>query len=92
MVQLSEQELAQGISPLENGAINLPSMEIARTFSVETIDYPHPLGVHQVHRWLKEENQQVSLDEWCPEWKLCSEEHIVDEKVGEDGVQIKAGS
>lgn len=31
---------------------NLPSMEVARTFSVETIDYPHPLGVHQVHRWL----------------------------------------
>jgi hypothetical protein len=25
--------------------INLPSMEIARTFAVETIDYPNPLGL-----------------------------------------------
>jgi hypothetical protein len=65
-----------GISPDDEGAINLPSMEIARTFSVETIDFPHPLGVHQVHRWLKD--QILSLDTWCPEYKLCSEEHIVD--------------
>lgn len=57
-------------------AVNLPPMEIARTFSVETIDYPHPLGVHQVHRWLKD--QILSLDTWCPEYKLCSEDHIVD--------------
>jgi hypothetical protein len=28
---------------VENG-IKLPSMEIARTFAVESIDYPHPLG------------------------------------------------
>ncbi|KUJ20189.1 uncharacterized protein LY89DRAFT_549666, partial [Mollisia scopiformis] len=55
-------------------SIELPSMEVARTFSVETIDYPHPLGVHQVHRWLKE--QMLSLDKWCPEYQLCSEEHI----------------
>ncbi len=52
-------------------------MEVARTFSVETIDYPHPLAVHKVHRWLKE--HKLSLDEWCPEYKLCSEEHIVNE-------------
>lgn len=53
-------------------------MEVARTFAVETIDYPHPLGVHQVHRWLKESEHQLSLDTWCPEYKLCSEEHIND--------------
>lgn len=31
----------------ENGESNikLPSMEIARTFAVETIDYPSPLGL-----------------------------------------------
>ncbi|KAH6684340.1 hypothetical protein B0J14DRAFT_10006 [Halenospora varia] len=76
LVELQGREEAEGIEPEAEGAINLPSMEIARTFSVETIDYPHPLGVHQVHRWLK--TQMVSLDEWCPEYKLCSQDHIVD--------------
>ncbi|PMD21029.1 hypothetical protein NA56DRAFT_704275 [Hyaloscypha hepaticicola] len=36
-----DQEEAAGIE----GAINLPLMEIASTFSVETIDYPNPLGL-----------------------------------------------
>jgi hypothetical protein len=76
MKELQAQEAAEGFKPNDNEAINLPSMEVARTFSVETIDYPHPLGVHQVHRWLKE--QMVPLEEWCPEFKLCSEDHIVD--------------
>jgi len=76
--ELQAEEKQQGIEPDEEGAINLPSMEIARTFAVETIDYPHPLGVHQVNRWLKEEEHMLSLDEWCPEWKLCSKEHIED--------------
>jgi len=76
MKDLQAQDVSEGIEPEADGAINLPSMEVARTFSVETIDYPHPLGVHQVHRWLKE--QMLSLDEWCTEYKLCSEDHIVD--------------
>ncbi|KAI9641987.1 hypothetical protein NHQ30_009857 [Ciborinia camelliae] len=38
---LQDREIAEGI---EDG-INLPSMEIARTFAVETIDHPHPLGI-----------------------------------------------
>lgn len=76
MVELQSEEQEEEIAPTTPGAVNLPSMEVARTFSVETIDYPHPLGVHQVHRWLKE--QMLSLDEWCPEYKLCSEDHIVD--------------
>lgn len=70
MTELQAEEAAEGIEPKAEGAINLPTMEVARTFSVETIDYPHPLGVHQVHRWL--EDQMVSLDEWCPEYKLVS--------------------
>ncbi len=76
MKERQEEEKEQGIKPEEEGAINLPTMEVARTFSVETIDYPHPMGVHQVHRWLK--TQMQSLDEWCPEYKLCSEGYIVD--------------
>jgi len=52
--------------------IVLPSMEVARSFAVETIDYPHPLGVHQVLRYI--ENKYLSMDEWCPEYKLCSDD------------------
>lgn len=37
---LQDREIEEGV---EDG-INLPSMEIARTFAVETIDHPHPLG------------------------------------------------
>ncbi len=80
MTTIQKEEEKEGIQPEEEGAINLPSMEVARTFSVETIDYPHPLGVHQVHRWLKE--QMLSLDEWCPEYKLCSEGYIKDTHEG----------
>ncbi|KAH8768007.1 hypothetical protein BGZ57DRAFT_472684 [Hyaloscypha finlandica] len=76
MIELQKEEEKEGIQPEEEGAINLPTMEVARTFSVETIDYPHPLGVHQVHRWRKE--QMLSLDQWCPEYKLCSEGGIKD--------------
>ncbi len=77
MKELEEEDESEGRKAGDVGAINLPSVEIARTFSVETIDYPHPLGVHQVHRWLKD--QILSLDEWCPEYKLCSVDHIADE-------------
>jgi hypothetical protein len=76
--ELRKDEEKEGIEPEDEGAINLPTMEIARTFSVETIDYPHPLGVHQVHRWVKE--QIVQLDKWCPEYKLCTEDHMNDAK------------
>ncbi|RDW89561.1 hypothetical protein BP6252_01593 [Coleophoma cylindrospora] len=74
--KLQLREKQAGKSPQDEGAINLPNMEIARTFSVETIDYPHPLGVHQVHRWISE--GLVSLDEWCPEYKLCSTDPVKD--------------
>ncbi len=70
MLELQADEERAGIEPEAEGAINLPTMEVARTFSVETIDYPHPLGVHQVHRWTEE--QMPSLDEWCPEYKMVS--------------------
>lgn len=53
---------------------HLPSMEVARTFSVETVDYPNPLGVHQVHRWQVDNMEE--LDVWCPEYKLCATDFI----------------
>ncbi|TVY48000.1 hypothetical protein LOCC1_G001687 [Lachnellula occidentalis] len=74
--ELQERDEAEGIQPEEDGAINLPSVEVARTFSVKTIDYPHPMGVHQIHKW--KEDQVSTLNEWCPEYKLCSEDHIHD--------------
>jgi hypothetical protein len=73
MKEIQDDEERRGIEPEEEGAINLPSLDVARTFSVSTIDYPHPLGVHQVQSWLKE--QMASLDEWCPEYQLCSGNH-----------------
>jgi len=82
MLDLQKEEGEAGIDRTELGAINLPSIDIAKTFAVETIDYPYPLGVHQVHRWLKESEQELSLDEWCPEYKLCSTEHVVDSPDG----------
>ncbi len=41
--ELKDKEEEDGIE--EGRGIKLPSMEIARTFAVETIDYPSPLGL-----------------------------------------------
>ncbi|KAG9237061.1 hypothetical protein BJ875DRAFT_184650 [Amylocarpus encephaloides] len=70
MRDLEDREVEEGITD----GINLPPVEIARTFAVETIDYPHPLGLHQPNRFLSE--HMVSLDEWCPEYRLATEERI----------------
>ena len=42
MKDLQAKDLDDGV---KEGLIKLPSMEIARTFAVETIDYPNPLGL-----------------------------------------------
>ncbi|THV44613.1 hypothetical protein BGAL_0607g00070 [Botrytis galanthina] len=67
---LQDREIEEGV---EDG-INLPSMEIARTFAVETIDHPHPLGLHQPTRYIQQ--HMMSLDEWCPEYKLATTDRI----------------
>jgi hypothetical protein len=41
MKDLQEKDSEEGIV----SSIKLPDMETARTFAVETIDYPHPLGL-----------------------------------------------
>ncbi|RDL35372.1 uncharacterized protein BP5553_07303 [Venustampulla echinocandica] len=74
--EIQEQQEAEGIDPETEGAINLPTVGVARTFSVESIDYPHPLGVQEVHRW--NNDQMEKLTEWCPESKLCSKEPFKD--------------
>lgn len=74
--KIQEREKAQGITPETEGAINLPNAAVAQTFSVQSIDYPHPLAVQEVHRWDKE--QSKNLTEWCPESILCSKEPFKD--------------
>ncbi|KAJ8068786.1 hypothetical protein OCU04_002482 [Sclerotinia nivalis] len=71
--KLQDDEENIGIDPEDDGAINLPAEEVTRTFSVESIDYPHPLGLHRVHKW--KEDQMDKLLDWCPEYRLCSVPH-----------------
>jgi Protein of unknown function (DUF5672) len=62
-------------SPFQHGA-NLPTEDVAKTFSVETVDYDRPLGYHQVGLILKEEEQLANVDKWCPEWRLCTDKRF----------------
>ena len=41
MKDLKERDEEEGFE----SSINFPDVEIARTFAVETIDYPNPLGL-----------------------------------------------
>lgn len=85
MKDLEKRQLDEGV---EGGVVNLPSMEIARTFAVETIDYPHPLGLQDVNlfgfliyllmfysqpmRYIGAQDHMIPLDDWCPEYKLAT--------------------
>lgn len=62
---------AEVAAPPPRRTIKLPDQQVARTFSVETVDFPHPLGLHQVGRYLKMGETLVNLEDWCPEYKLC---------------------
>jgi hypothetical protein len=55
-------------------AARLPSLDVARTFSVETMWYDKPMGYHQIMRWHSEKIEQ--LDRWCPEHRLATREVI----------------
>lgn len=48
---------------------NLPTVEVALTFAVETIWYDTPLGYHQVDRW--QSNRLDEVEKWCPEYKMA---------------------
>ena len=54
----------------EPGA-NLPTPEVAKRFSVESMWHEKPFGLHQVHRWQSKHEEQ--LKEWCPEYLLAGE-------------------
>lgn len=46
----------------------MPSEDVAKTFSVETIYYETPLGYHQPQRW--QAPNMAAIEEWCPEVKM----------------------
>ncbi|KAL9604107.1 MAG: hypothetical protein Q9219_000695 [cf. Caloplaca sp. 3 TL-2023] len=48
---------------------NLPSLETASHFSVETIWKDKPLGIHQIPRWHPEKLEDLKA--WCPEAQLA---------------------
>lgn len=76
--EIREREIKEPWKRPENATeIRIPDVTVARMFSVESIDFPHPLGVHQVGRFLHPGQQMKSLDDWCPEYKLCSSDRLV---------------
>lgn len=66
----------QALPAREDGSpgARLPSRDVAKRFSVETIYDQRPLGYHQVLRWQKQHAAEV--DTWCPEHRLCTERVI----------------
>lgn len=73
--RMAELRTADEESGIEDG-IRLPTMETARTFAVETIDYPTPLGLHQPTRFIAAHDHMIPLDDWCPEYKLARTDRI----------------
>ena len=55
----------QAKARVESHGVLLPDVEVAKTFSVETIDFETPLGYHQPHRW--QAHNMEKIKEWCPE-------------------------
>lgn len=53
---------------------NLPSRELAMAFSVESVYYPTPLGIHQAQRYLDQPDEAQHIHalmyDWCPEMHL----------------------
>ncbi|KAI4121983.1 MAG: hypothetical protein LQ338_006053 [Usnochroma carphineum] len=52
-------------------AANLPSIEVASQFSVESIWKEKPFGMHQISRWHPDKLNE--LKSWCPEYQLAIE-------------------
>jgi len=50
---------------------NLPSEDIAKTFSVQTLFYEFPVGYHQPEKFQKE--NMTLIEQWCPEVKLVTD-------------------
>ncbi|KAL8758146.1 MAG: hypothetical protein Q9184_004014 [Pyrenodesmia sp. 2 TL-2023] len=66
-------ERLRQLPPKPNGepGANLPSLETALDFSVETIWKEKPFGFHQISRWHPERLEELKA--WCPESQLAIE-------------------
>lgn len=53
----------------------LPPIDIAKTFSVESIWYDTPLGYQQVGKWQDDEMDKVN--QWCPEHRISTTELVL---------------
>jgi hypothetical protein len=53
---------------------NLPLMEVAMTFSVETVYYDTPLGYHQIGLMFEDKIGEIGA--WCPEYRLCTDKRF----------------
>lgn len=53
---------------LKKAGAELPTVEAAMTFAVETMYYETPLGYHQPQRW--QAAKMANIEEWCPEVKM----------------------
>lgn len=53
---------------LKKAGAELPTVEAAMAFAVETIYYETPLGYHQPQRW--QADRMPNIEEWCPEVKM----------------------
>lgn len=53
---------------LKRAGAELPTVEAAMTFAVETMYYETPLGYHQPQRW--QAAKMANIEEWCPEVKM----------------------
>lgn len=69
---------------------NLPTREVAMQFSVESVYYPTPLGIHQAERYLDQpdevEHIRALKNDWCPEM------HLLYGRVGPDAFVCDTGS
>ncbi|KAL8714314.1 MAG: hypothetical protein Q9220_001645 [cf. Caloplaca sp. 1 TL-2023] len=66
--QFEDQWFVERLRELPWGA-NLPSVEVAAAFAVESVWHDRPFGVHQVSRWHPEKLEELKL--WCPEYQLA---------------------
>lgn len=55
---------------------NLPPLDVAMKFSVETMWYEKPLGFHQPNVWQKDNMAEIYM--WCPEYRMCTLETFTD--------------
>jgi hypothetical protein len=53
---------------LKKAGAELPTVEAAMAFAVETVYYETPLGYHQPQRW--QAAMMPNIEEWCPEVKM----------------------